>query len=74
MSDESDGPSLGVLKSYLLQEKVDKRLRELDQSSHIQGKEKVKSMGGGGAILRFRSSTKYIGHMRLFWVGSHYIM
>ena len=39
-SDVSDCPSLEVLKLQLLQKKVDKRLRELNQSSHCQGKEK----------------------------------
>ena len=43
-SDESDCPSLEVLRSQLLQKKVDKRLRELNHSSHCQGKEKFKCM------------------------------
>ena len=42
-SDESDCPSLEMLKSHLLQKKVDKRLRDLNQSSYGQGKEKFKS-------------------------------
>ena len=45
-SDESDCPSLEVLKSNWLQKIVDKRLRELNQSSHSQGKGKFKSMWG----------------------------
>ena len=71
-SDKSGCLSLGVLKSQLLQKKVDKRLRELDQSSHCQRKEKFKSMKV--ATLRFRSSIKYIGHMKQFWVGLHFNM
>ena len=35
-SDESDDPSLEVLKSHHLQEKVDKIIKELVQSSHCQ--------------------------------------
>ena len=31
-----------------MQKKVDKRVRQLDQSSHCQGKGKFKSMRGGG--------------------------
>ena len=37
-SDESDDPSFKVLKSHHLQEKVDKRIKELVPSSHCQGK------------------------------------
>ena len=46
-SDECDDPSLEVLKSHRLQEKVDKRIKELVQSSHCQGKLKYKSQRGG---------------------------
>ena len=46
-SDESDDPSLEVLKSHRLQEKVDKRIKELVQSFHCQGKLKYKSQRGG---------------------------
>ena len=53
-SDESDCPSLEVLKSQLLQKKVDKRLRELNQSSHCQGKEKFKSMRGGSIKVQVK--------------------
>ena len=68
-SDESDCPSLEVLKSQLLQKKVDKRLRELNQSSHGKGKEKFKSMRG--AVLTCKLNTGFIGLMKQFWVGSH---
>ena len=37
-SDDSDEPSLELLKCSRLQRKVDKRLRDLSQSSHSAGK------------------------------------
>ena len=46
-SNESDDPTLEVLKSHHLQQKVDKRIKELVESSHIQGKQKFKSQRGG---------------------------
>ena len=46
-SDESDEPTLEVLKSHHLQQKVDKRIRELVESSHSQGNQKFKSQRGG---------------------------
>ena len=50
-SDEScsDSPSLEVLRSHPLQRKVDKRLRELEQSSQSTGKDNLmfKSQRGG---------------------------
>ena len=38
-SDESDTPSLDTLRSYKLQKQVDKRMRELECSSHRAGNE-----------------------------------
>ena len=46
-SEDSDDPTLEVLKSQHLQKKVDKRIKELVQSSHCQGKLKYKSQRGG---------------------------
>ena len=46
-SDESDDPTLEVLKSHTLQQKVDKRIKQLVQSSQCQGKLKFKSQRGG---------------------------
>ena len=42
-----DDPSLEVLKSHHLQEKVDKRIKELVQSSHCQGKLNISLRGVG---------------------------
>ena len=53
-SDECDCPSLEVLRSQLLQKKVDKSLRELNHSSHCQGKEKFKSMRGGSIDVQVK--------------------
>ena len=46
-SDESDDPTLEVLKSHTLQQKVDKRIKQLVQSLQCQGKLKFKSQRGG---------------------------
>ena len=46
-SDESDDPTLEVLKSHQLQQKVDKRIKQLVESSHLQGNQKFKSQRGG---------------------------
>ena len=43
-----------MLKSHLLQKKVDKRLRDLNQSSHGQGKEKFKSLRGGNIDIQVK--------------------
>ena len=53
-SDESDDPSLEVLKSHHLQEQVDKRIKELVQSSHCQGKLKYKSQRGGDIDVQIK--------------------
>ena len=47
-SDESDDPTLEVLKSHHLQQRVDKRIKQLVESLHCQGKLKFKSQRGGG--------------------------
>ena len=53
-SDDSDEPSLELLKSRHLQRKVDKRLRDLSQSSHSAGKLKYKSQRGGDIDVKVR--------------------
>ena len=53
-SDESDYPSMEVLKSHCLQEKVEKRIKELVQSSHCQGKLKYKSQRGGDIDIQVK--------------------
>ena len=53
-SDDSDEPSLELLKSSRLQRKVDKRLRDLSQSSHSAGKLKYKSKRGGEIDVKVR--------------------
>ena len=53
-SDDSDEPSLELLKSSCLQRKVDKRLRDLSQSSHSAGKLKYKSQRGGDIDVKVR--------------------
>ena len=49
-SDDSATPSMALLKSRKLQKKVDKHVRELEQSSHVSDEEthKLKSQRGGG--------------------------
>ena len=48
-SDQSDSPSLELLRSHQLQRKVDRRIRDLEQSSNGPGKDfqKIKSQRGG---------------------------
>ena len=53
-SDNSDEPSIELLKSSRLQRKVDKRLRDLSQSSHSAGKLKYKSQRGGDIDVKVR--------------------
>ena len=53
-SDDSDEPSLELLKSRHLQRKVVKRLRDLSQSSHSAGKLKYKSQRGGDIDVKVR--------------------
>ena len=49
-SDESDSPSLELLRSQHLQRKVDRRIRDLEQSSHtpVKDSQKIKSQRGRG--------------------------
>ena len=49
-SDESDSPSLELLRSQHVQRKVDRRIRDPEQSSHTPGRDsqKIKSQRGGG--------------------------
>ena len=54
-SDESEAPSLQYLRSKTLQQKVDRRIRDLDEVTSSQGKDvKIKSKRGG----QYRSSCK----------------
>ena len=53
-SDDSDEPSLELLKSSRLQRKVVKRLRDLSQSSHSAGNLKYKSQRGGDIDVKVR--------------------
>ena len=53
-TDDSDEPSLELLKSSRLQCKVDKRLRDLSQSSHSARKLKYKSKRGGDIDVKVR--------------------
>ena len=46
-SDESDVPSLELLKSSRFQRKVDKRIKDLNQSSRSTGKLTYKCLRGG---------------------------
>ena len=53
-SDESDEPSLSLLKSEYVQRKVDKRIRELNQNSRSSGKLKYKSLRGGDVDVQVK--------------------
>ena len=53
-SDESDVPSLDLLKSSHIQKKVDKRIKDLNQSSRSAGKLKYKSLRGGDVDVQVR--------------------
>ena len=56
-SDDSDDPSLETLKSHRLQQKVDARIRELNHSSHLPGKNKklkYKSQRGGSVDVEVK--------------------
>ena len=64
-SEDSDTPSLELLRSQHLQKKVDKRIRDLDQCSQFPGKDTQSLIGGVGLILL--SSTKYTGPVRRFF-------
>ena len=53
-SDESDVPSLELLKSSHVQSKVDRRIKDLNQSSRATGKLKYKSLRGGDVDVQVR--------------------
>ena len=53
-SDESDVPSLEMLKSSHVQRKVDRRIKDLNQSSRAIGKLKYKSLRGGDVDVQVR--------------------
>ena len=52
--DESDRPSLELLRSQQLQRKVDRCIRDLEQSSHIQVKSLKKRGGGIDVVVKHR--------------------
>ena len=52
--DESDVPSLDMLKSSHVQMKVDRRIKDLNQSSRDIGKLKYKSLRGGDVDVQVR--------------------
>ena len=56
-SDKSDDPSLETLKSHRLQQKVDARIRKLNQNLHLPGKGKklkYKSQRGGNVDVQVK--------------------
>ena len=68
-SDESEAPSLQYLKSKTLQQKVDRRIRDLDEATSSQDKEvKIKSKRGGNIEVHVKK--KCPGPMRPYWVVS----
>ena len=56
---DSDVPSLEKLRSHVLQKKVDRRIRDLDQSSHLSGDSKLKheSKRGGNVDVSVKKQT-----------------
>ena len=57
-SNESDSPSMEKLRSHAIQKKVDKRLRDLNQSSHSPGNcnsSKVTSKRGGSVEVNVKN-------------------
>ena len=52
--DESDEPSLELLKSSHVQRKLDKRIKYLSQSLRSTGKLKYKSLRGGDVDVQVR--------------------
>ena len=70
-SDESDTPSLKVLRGHALQSKVDRRVGDLDNTVSQEGKDRLKyksGVGGGGGVEV--SVKKWVPWplMRRFWV------
>ena len=59
-SEDSDTPTLEMLRSQKLQKRVDKRVRELDQSSHFPGNEsKLKSQRGGSVDISVKHKVQW---------------
>ena len=63
-SDDSDSdiPSLDKLRSHVLQKKVDRRIRDLDQSSHLSGSDsklKHKSKRGGNVDVSVKRKVSW---------------
>ena len=61
-SDESDTPSMERLKSSTIQRKVDRRIRELNHSSHLPGNEnsaKLKSKRGGTVEVSVKNKVSW---------------
>ena len=58
-SDENDVPSLDMLKSSHVQRKVDRRIKDLNQSSCDIGKLKYKSLRGGDVDVQVRHKVNW---------------
>ena len=61
-SDESDTPSMEKLKSSTIQRKVDRRIRELNHSSHLPGNDssaKLKSKRGGTVEVNVKNKVSW---------------
>ena len=61
-SDESDTPSMERLKSSTIQRKVDRRIRDLNHSSHLPGNDnsvKLKSKRGGTVEVSVKSKVSW---------------
>ena len=59
-SDESEAPSLQYLKSKTLQQRVDRRIRDLDEATSSQGKkEKNKSKRGGNIEVHVKNKVSW---------------
>ena len=60
-SDDSDSPSLRMLRSSALQKKVDKRLKDLEQSSQATGKDSLrfKSQRGGNFDIQVKHKVNW---------------
>ena len=59
-SDESEAPSLQYLKSKTLQQKVDRRIMDLDEATSSQGKDvKIKSKRGGNIEVHVKNKVSW---------------
>ena len=63
-SDESEAPSLQYLKSKTLQQKVDRRIRDLDEATSSQGNENVKIKSKRGENIEVHVKNKVSWPMR----------